>query len=62
MTNTTKTNEIAYRNDARREQLLRELMSDLADAVERGDMTDIEANEHYTRVADRWAYEACLSG
>lgn len=49
-------NEITWqeRNDARIELNLRHLMSDLADAVERGEMTDIEANKHYARVAARW--------
>lgn len=46
------------RQDARTEQRLRELASDLADAVERGDMTDAAANAHYERVAARWMSEA----
>jgi hypothetical protein len=42
------------RQDARREQLLRELASDLADLVEAGEMTDMEANEWLARKADQW--------
>lgn len=45
------------RHDARTEQRLRELASDLADAVERGDMTDVDANALYARTADRWMQE-----
>ena len=41
--------------DARREQLLRELASDLADLVESGDLTDTEANEWLARKADHWS-------
>ncbi|MCX7322194.1 MAG: hypothetical protein NT113_22880 [Hyphomicrobiales bacterium] len=43
------------RQDARREQMLRELASDLADLVESGDITDIEANEWLARKADQWS-------
>jgi hypothetical protein len=43
------------RQDARREQLLRELASDLADLVESGDLTDTEANEWLARKADHWS-------
>jgi hypothetical protein len=39
---------------ARTEQKLRELMSDLADRVEAGEITDLEANEIYSTTADRW--------
>jgi hypothetical protein len=42
------------RQDARREQMLRELASDLSDLVESGDLTDIEANEWLSRKADQW--------
>lgn len=42
------------RLDARREQLLRELASDLADLVENGDMTEAEANEWLAAKADQW--------
>ena len=42
------------RQDARREQLLRELASDLADMVCSGDLTDTEANEWLARKADQW--------
>lgn len=45
------------RFDARREQMLRELASDLADMVESGDMTDTQANEWLARKADHWAKE-----
>lgn len=43
------------RQDARREQMLKELASDLADLVESGDMTDMEANEWLACKADQWA-------
>ena len=43
------------RQDARREQLLRELASDLADLVESGDLTDMEANEWLAHKADYWS-------
>lgn len=45
------------RFDARREQMLRELASDLADLVASGDMTDMEANEWHAMKADQWAGE-----
>ena len=45
------------RFDARREQMLRELASDLADLVESGDLTDQEANEWFNAKADQWAME-----
>lgn len=38
-----------------RERMLRELMSDLANLVESGDMTDQQANEWYSAKADQWA-------
>jgi polyhydroxyalkanoate synthesis regulator phasin len=43
------------RFDARREQLLKELASDLADLVEAGEMTEQEANEWLARKADQWS-------
>lgn len=54
------TNEISWRGrqDARREQMLRELASDLADRVEAGEMTDADANAHLAAVADRWMRDA----
>lgn len=45
------------RFDARREQMLRELASNLADMVETGDLTEAEANEWYNAKADQWAQE-----
>lgn len=42
------------RQDARREQMLREIASDISDLVESGDLTDIEANEWLSRKADQW--------
>jgi hypothetical protein len=45
------------RQDARREQMLRELSSDLADMVEAGDLTDAQANEWLAAKADQWAAE-----
>lgn len=44
-----------YDDDARRERMLRELSSTLAQMVEDGDMTDTEANEWYNMKADQWA-------
>jgi hypothetical protein len=41
-------------NDTKRERMLRELMSDLADMVENGSMTDMQANEWYNMKADQW--------
>jgi hypothetical protein len=35
--------------------MLRELMSDLMNLVESGDITDMEANEWYNMKADQWA-------
>jgi len=46
--------DMMNRFDARREQLLKELASDLADLVESGDMTDMEANEWLAAKADQW--------
>lgn len=40
--------------DARREQMLKELASDMADLVASGDMTDEQANEWVTAKADQW--------
>ena len=45
------------RMDARTEQKLRELASDLADDVARGDRTAEEANGIYERAATRWMSE-----
>lgn len=42
------------RLNARKEQLLRELASDLADLVEAGEMTDVAANEWLNMKADQW--------
>lgn len=47
-------NDYLFRVDARREQMLRELASDLADLVSSGDMTEQEANEWYSSKADQW--------
>lgn len=41
--------------DARREQMLRELMSDLCSMAEAGDLTDMQANDWYNMKADQWA-------
>lgn len=40
---------------ARREQMLKELASDLANLVEAGDLTDTEANEWLANKADQWS-------
>lgn len=45
------------RTDARREQNLRELSSNLSDMVEAGDLTEMDANEWYNMKADQWAAE-----
>lgn len=45
------------RMDARTEQKLRELASDLADKVEAGEMTADDANALYSRTATRWMTE-----
>lgn len=42
------------RQTARKEQLLRELASDLADLVAAGELTEIEANEWLNAKADQW--------
>ena len=55
------TKEIAMhpdRFDAYREQMLRELASDLADLVESGDMTQEQANQWYSDKADQWTEAA----
>ena len=49
--------ELTTRFDARREQMLRELMSDLCDLIETGDITSEDAAEWYNRKADAWAKE-----
>lgn len=43
------------RADARREQMLKELASDLADLVETGDLTPEQANEWLATKADQWS-------
>lgn len=40
--------------DARREQMLHELMSDLTDLVNSGELTTEQANEWYSSKADQW--------
>jgi hypothetical protein len=47
----TKVNQ----TEAKRERMLRELMSDLALLVESEDLTDMEANDWYNMKADQWA-------
>jgi polyhydroxyalkanoate synthesis regulator phasin len=41
--------------NARREQMLKELASDLADMVASGDLTDEQANEWLAAKADQWS-------
>lgn len=41
-------------SDMKRERMLKELMSDLCNMVEAGDMTDMEANEWHNMKADQW--------
>jgi hypothetical protein len=48
------TTEFQTFQSQRRERMLRELASDLANLVESGDMTDMEANEWYNNKADQW--------
>ena len=48
------TTEFQVARDQRRERMLRELASDLANLVESGDMTDQQANEWYNDKADQW--------
>jgi hypothetical protein len=43
------------RFDARREQMLKELASDMADLVASGDMTEGQANEWLASKADQWS-------
>lgn len=43
-----------YDPDTTRERMLRELMSDLSAAVERGEITDQQANDWYNMKADQW--------
>lgn len=47
-------NTMTDRFDARREQMLRELLSDLTDLVEAGELTSEQANEWYNAKADQW--------
>jgi polyhydroxyalkanoate synthesis regulator phasin len=47
-------NDFHRMNDQRRERMLRELASNLADLVESGDMTSEQANEWYSDKADQW--------
>ena len=42
-------------NIIQRERMLRELMSDLSNMVEAGDITDQQANEWYSDKADQWS-------
>ena len=41
-------------NQARKEQLLHELASDLADMVEAGDITEAQANQWLADKQDQW--------
>jgi len=42
--------------DQRRERMLRELASDMADLVASGDLTPEQANEWLVAKADQWSY------
>ena len=46
--------EFQTMNDARRERMIRELQSDLADLVEAGELTAEEANRWVNDKADQW--------
>lgn len=49
------TAEFHLMQDQKRERMLRELASDLADLVRSGDMTDQQANDWYNAKADQWS-------
>ena len=51
----TNQGEMKMNSIETRERMLRELMSDLMNLVESGDITDMEANEWYNMKADQWA-------
>ena len=51
----TNEGEMKMNSIETRERMLRELMSDLMNLVESGDITDMEANEWYNMKADQWA-------
>lgn len=44
--------------EARREQMLRELASDMADLVRSGDLTAEQANEWVNHKADQWTSQS----
>lgn len=46
---------VARFEDSTVARMLRELSSNLADAVASGDMTETEANEWFNMKADQWA-------
>jgi hypothetical protein len=52
---TTQTRNTTMNQNETRERMLKELMSDLANMVEAGEITDMEANEWYSMKADQWA-------
>lgn len=59
VSNTNQTNGVPNmtqqdRNIARKEQMIRELASDLADLVATGDLTDKQANEWLIAKQDQW--------
>jgi hypothetical protein len=47
-------NELQTANDQRRERMIRELQSDLADLVASGDLTPEQANQWANDKADQW--------
>ena len=52
--NTQQDLTLSQIQDARREQMLHELASDMADLVRTGDMTPEEANQWVADKADQW--------
>ena len=55
MRHETPTGDKAMNQIDTRERMLRELMSELTNMVEAGELTDIQANEWYNMKADQWA-------
>lgn len=52
--NETQTGDKKMNQNEARERMLRELMSDLRNMVESGELTDEQANEWYSMKADQW--------
>lgn len=52
--NISETTRWQNEQDERRERMLRELASDLAEQVRTGAITDMQANDWYNMKADQW--------